>query len=83
MGIEIPISTVSVTIEPGRSLLQFVTTNCLIHLSGLWKYHLTIFSIDIICSSLAAIVVQVVVAEAVCILLVNSKSSRHAVKVST
>ena len=29
IGVEIPLFTVSVTIEPGRSLLQFVTTNCL------------------------------------------------------
>ena len=29
IGIEIPFFRVSVTIEPGRSLLQFVTTNCL------------------------------------------------------
>ena len=29
-GIKIPFFRVSVTIEPGRSLLQFVTTNCLI-----------------------------------------------------
>ena len=28
--IKIPFFRVSVTIEPGRSLLQFVTTNCLI-----------------------------------------------------
>ena len=30
IGIEIPFFRVSVTIEPGRSLLQFVTANCLI-----------------------------------------------------
>jgi len=30
IGIKIPFLRVSVTIEPGRSLLQFVTTNCLI-----------------------------------------------------
>ena len=30
IGIKIPFFRVSVTIEPGRSLLQFVTTNCLI-----------------------------------------------------
>ena len=30
IGIKIPIYRVSVTIEPGLSLLQFVTTNCLI-----------------------------------------------------
>ena len=29
-SIKIPFFRVSVTIEPGRSLLQFVTTNCLI-----------------------------------------------------
>ena len=29
--IKIPFFRVSVTIEPGRSLLQFVTTNCLIN----------------------------------------------------
>ena len=29
-GIKIPFFRVLVTIEPGRSLLQFVTTNCLI-----------------------------------------------------
>ena len=29
IGIKIPFFRVSVTIEPGRSLLQFVTTNCL------------------------------------------------------
>ena len=31
IGIKIPFFRVLVTIEPGRSLLQFVTTNCLIH----------------------------------------------------
>ena len=30
IGIKIPFFRVSVTIEPGRSLLQFVTTKCLI-----------------------------------------------------
>ena len=30
IGIKIPFFRVSVTIKPGRSLLQFVTTNCLI-----------------------------------------------------
>jgi len=30
IGIKIPLFLVSVTTEPGRSLLQFVTTNCLI-----------------------------------------------------
>ena len=30
IGIKIPFFSVSVTIEPGRSLLQFVTTNCVI-----------------------------------------------------
>ena len=30
IDIKIPFSRVLVTIEPGRSLLQFVTTNCLI-----------------------------------------------------
>ena len=30
-GITFPVFRVSVTIEPGRSLLQFVTTNCLIY----------------------------------------------------
>ena len=29
IGIKIPFFRVSVTIEPGRSFLQFVTTNCL------------------------------------------------------
>ena len=29
IGINIPFFRVLVTIEPGRSLLQFVTTNCL------------------------------------------------------
>ena len=29
IGIKIPFFRVSVTIEPGRSLLQLVTTNCL------------------------------------------------------
>ena len=29
IGMKIPFFRVSVTIEPGRSLLQFVTTNCL------------------------------------------------------
>ena len=29
IGIKIPFFRVLVTIEPGRSLLQFVTTNCL------------------------------------------------------
>ena len=32
IGIKIPFFRVSVTIEPGRSLLQFVTTNCLTEL---------------------------------------------------
>ena len=32
IGIKIPFFRVLVTIEPGRSLLQFVTTNCLIKL---------------------------------------------------
>ena len=32
IGIKIPFFRVSVTIEPGRFLLQFVTTNCLIKL---------------------------------------------------
>ena len=31
IGIKIPFLRVSVTIEPGRSLLQFITTNCLIN----------------------------------------------------
>ena len=30
IGIKIPFFRVLVTIEPGHSLLQFVTTNCLI-----------------------------------------------------
>ena len=30
IDIEIPFYRVLVTIEPGRSLLQFITTNCLI-----------------------------------------------------
>ena len=30
IGIKVPFFRVLVTIEPGRSLLQFVTTNCLI-----------------------------------------------------
>ena len=30
IGIKIQFFRISVTIEPGRSLLQFVTTNCLI-----------------------------------------------------
>ena len=30
IGIKIPFFLVLVTIEPGRSLLHFVTTNCLI-----------------------------------------------------
>ena len=30
IGIKIPFFRVLITIEPGRSLLQFVTTNCLI-----------------------------------------------------
>ena len=30
IGIKIPFFRVSVTIEPGHSLLQFVTTHCLI-----------------------------------------------------
>ena len=36
IGIKIPFFRVLVIIEPGRSLLQFVTTNCLIivHLIG-------------------------------------------------
>ena len=33
IGIKIPFCRVLVTIEPGRSLLQFVTTKCLIFLS--------------------------------------------------
>ena len=32
IGIKIPFFRVLVTIEPGRSLLQFVTTNCLIEI---------------------------------------------------
>ena len=31
IGIKIPFFRVLVTIEPGHSLLQFVTTNCLIY----------------------------------------------------
>ena len=31
IGIKIPFFKVLVTIEPGRSLLQFVTSNCLIY----------------------------------------------------
>ena len=34
IGIKIPFFRVLVTIEPGHSLLQFVTTNCLIPESG-------------------------------------------------
>ena len=34
IGIKIPVFRVLVTIEPGRSLLQFVTTNCLINSSS-------------------------------------------------
>ena len=34
IGIKIPFFRVLVTIEPGRSLLQFVTTNCLIKGAG-------------------------------------------------
>ena len=37
IGIKIPFFRVLVTIEPGRSLLQFVTTNCLINLCIDWK----------------------------------------------
>ena len=37
IGIEIPFFRVLVTIEPGRSLLQFVTTNCLIFSSRILK----------------------------------------------
>ena len=33
IGIKIPFFRVLVTIEPGRSLLQFVTTSCLINLT--------------------------------------------------
>ena len=32
IGVKIPLFRVLVTIEPGRSLLQFVTTNCLVEL---------------------------------------------------
>ena len=41
IGIKILFFRVSVTIEPGRFLLQFVTTNCLIQLnsSDHNKYH--------------------------------------------
>ena len=41
IGIKIPFFRVLVTIEPGRSLLQFVTTNCLKRV----KVHLTITGI--------------------------------------
>ena len=34
IGVKIPFFRVSVAIEPGRSLLQFVTTNCLIISTG-------------------------------------------------
>jgi len=38
IGIKIPFFRVSVTIEPGRSLLQFATTNCLTSVRHLmWK----------------------------------------------
>jgi len=36
IGIEITFFRVSVTIEPGRSLLEFVTTNCLIFHIDKW-----------------------------------------------
>ena len=38
IGIKISFYRVSVTIEPGRSLLQFVTTNCLINTPNSHKY---------------------------------------------
>ena len=34
IGIKVPFFRVSITIEPGRSLLQFVTTNCLIKVAA-------------------------------------------------
>ena len=43
IGIKIQFFRVSVTIEPGRSLLQLVTTNCLICVCSKWlidKYSL-------------------------------------------
>ena len=48
IGIKIPFLRVLVTIEPGRSLLQFVTTNCLISCQTRWiktkvaNYHIHI-----------------------------------------
>jgi len=40
IGIKIPFFRVPVTIEPGHSLLQFVTTNCLINVTffGLMEF---------------------------------------------
>ena len=38
IGIKIPFFRVLVSIEPGRSLLQFVTTNCLTSLIEFYKY---------------------------------------------
>ena len=57
IGIKIPFFRFSVTIEPGRSLLQFVTTNCLINLYSfstmipvkLFLFLVTIFLFLLLC----------------------------------
>ena len=46
IGIKIPFFRVLVTIEPGRSLLQFVTTNCLINRQFLLSRIYILKSID-------------------------------------
>ena len=49
IGIKIPFYRVLVTIEPGRSLLQFVTTNCLIAMTLIMS-QLFYLSLDIVFS---------------------------------
>ena len=54
IGIKIPMFRVSITTEPGRSLLQFVTTNCLIRyneLFDIWLLKLVWF-LTVICTKL-------------------------------
>ena len=43
IGIEIPFFRILFTIEPGRSLLQFVTTSCLTNSKRLKCFHLSYF----------------------------------------
>ena len=47
IGTKIPFFRVLVTIEPGRSLLQFVTTNCLIAHIYVIFFNSTILKFDI------------------------------------